>query len=242
MQKPLKQVANAVYGPTAREVVILRLISRGFNLPMVAQEMDIPYETLRTQIAVLCRRYNVRGPIQLLRLAYESGWLVQTEEDREKYRSLSKRQREVAALVIMGHKNVAIARRLGIKPTSVKTHLAHIAQRTRTRSRHGLVAIALDLQLEAQTHDEVLPPTPEVSDTVTSAEQAAYQRLTTRELAIVELRVKGYKVISIAARLQITPSTVHQYLSGAYRKLGTYNPQRLDLILRACAEDMTSGL
>ena len=56
--------------------------------------------------------------------------------------ALSAREREVLAELLRGRSNAAIARRLGLKESTVKTHVSSILHKTGSRSRFALSASA----------------------------------------------------------------------------------------------------
>jgi len=56
---------------------------------------------------------------------------------------LTAREREVVALVVAGHVNKEIARRLGVSPWTVKNHLRAVFEKTGVRTRTALAALAL---------------------------------------------------------------------------------------------------
>ncbi len=59
--------------------------------------------------------------------------------------SLSPRERQAADLVAQGYTNIAIARRLGISPQTVKNHISNIYDKMNLRQpdRHPRVTLAL---------------------------------------------------------------------------------------------------
>ena len=60
---------------------------------------------------------------------------------------LSDRELEVLRLLVEGHQPLAISRSLGIGPSTVSSHLAHIRQKLNARSNHELVRTAIEQQL-----------------------------------------------------------------------------------------------
>jgi DNA-binding CsgD family transcriptional regulator len=58
--------------------------------------------------------------------------------------SMTSREADVFRLAIQGVNNLEIATRLGIREATVKFHLNSIFKKTRTRSRHELMALARD--------------------------------------------------------------------------------------------------
>ncbi|MCZ6606034.1 MAG: LuxR C-terminal-related transcriptional regulator, partial [Alphaproteobacteria bacterium] len=57
---------------------------------------------------------------------------------------LSPRERQVFDVLVVGHTNKEIARRLDISPRTVEVHRAHIMEKTNVRGLSQLVRMALD--------------------------------------------------------------------------------------------------
>jgi DNA-binding NarL/FixJ family response regulator len=57
------------------------------------------------------------------------------------FKKLSKREREVAKLIVAGFGNAAISHKLGISIGTVKDHVHHALRKTRLRSRTELAAV-----------------------------------------------------------------------------------------------------
>jgi DNA-binding NarL/FixJ family response regulator len=68
-------------------------------------------------------------------------------------------------------------------------------------------------------------------DVFTPAATSERPRLSSREREVVELIASGATNREIAARLYLSPHTVKEYTSSAYRKLGARN--RADAVKRA---------
>jgi len=67
---------------------------------------------------------------------------ARVHETRERFQSLSRREHEVMALVVMGHRNKAVGLKLGITEITVKAHRANIMRKMRATSLPGLVHMA----------------------------------------------------------------------------------------------------
>lgn len=55
------------------------------------------------------------------------------------------------------------------------------------------------------------------------AARVAHEPMTTRELEVLNLLSEGHLARSIAARLDVSPRTVHKHLGSVYRKLGVHD-------------------
>ena len=75
--------------------------------------------------------------------------------------------------------------------------------------------------------------------TVTRSAHARTVDLTPRELQVLDHLATGMLASSIAARLSISPRTVHRHLGNIYAKLGTHD--RLTTVLRADAVGILAG-
>lgn len=53
--------------------------------------------------------------------------------------------------------------------------------------------------------------------------RVAHEPMTTRELEVLILLSEGHLARSIAARLDVSPRTVHKHLGSVYRKLGVHD-------------------
>jgi FixJ family two-component response regulator len=72
---------------------------------------------------------------------------AQTRELRERYDSLSVREREVMALVVAGLLNKQVGGRLGISEITVKAHRGRVMRKMRASSLPDLVTMAASLRL-----------------------------------------------------------------------------------------------
>ena len=61
---------------------------------------------------------------------------------RQRYRALTERERDVMALVVLGHANKQIGSELGLAEVTVKTHRRQIMQKMGARSLPDLVRMA----------------------------------------------------------------------------------------------------
>jgi DNA-binding CsgD family transcriptional regulator len=67
----------------------------------------------------------------------------------KKWESLSARQKDVTALVCLGHTNAQIAARLFVSPETVKTHLSQALRKFEVMSRYQLRDILSDWDFNA---------------------------------------------------------------------------------------------
>ena len=65
------------------------------------------------------------------------------EQGKDRYDSLSPREREIFQLVAEGHSTKAIAELLSVSPTTVETHRAHILEKLDIHNTAGLVLYAV---------------------------------------------------------------------------------------------------
>ena len=84
---------------------------------------------------------------------------------------------------------------------------------------------------------EDLTPDPPVGSHISNADRLA--GLTTREVDVLRLVAEGMLATSIAARLDVSPRTVHKHLGNVYRKLDAHD--RLIAVRRAEAMGLLAG-
>ena len=70
------------------------------------------------------------------------GRAVKAAEQHERYRSLSERERDIMAFVVLGHPNKQIAAKLALAEVTVKAHRRQIMHKMRARSWPELVRMA----------------------------------------------------------------------------------------------------
>jgi len=103
-------------------------------------------------VDVLTRPVDGAALFEAVRLALsrsEAGSRRELEltEMRQRYASLSRREREVRALVASGMMNKRIARELAISEITVKAHRGRVMRKMRAESLANLVVIAARLEL-----------------------------------------------------------------------------------------------
>jgi FixJ family two-component response regulator len=116
------------------------------DVPMTVQAMKagaIEFLTKPVDDALLLAA--IRGAIE------RSGAALQMESEarslRERYHSLSPREREVMALVVLGLLNKQIAAELGISEITVKVHRGQVMRKMQATSLAGLVKMSALLAL-----------------------------------------------------------------------------------------------
>ena len=78
---------------------------------------------------------------------------AQIQPLRERYASLSRREREVMALVVSGRLNKEVGGELGISEITVQAHRGRVMQKMRADSLAGLVNMAARLSLTPAPRD-----------------------------------------------------------------------------------------
>jgi DNA-binding NarL/FixJ family response regulator len=108
-------------------------------------EPDIAPATLAAIIAVVAAGFAVMGFREPARTAAPGSWAEQPDPaDDDKVRiELTRREREVLALLAAGASNKAIARTLGISSHTAKFHVAALTEKLGASSRLEAVAIAI---------------------------------------------------------------------------------------------------
>ena len=99
-------------------------------------ELDQPYDELLHLLAESERRAPEDIAANLLMSALEERH--QAELNLARWRVLSPREQEVAALICLNCTNRQIAARLGISPETVKTHVRNLLGKFRLRTRAEL--------------------------------------------------------------------------------------------------------
>jgi FixJ family two-component response regulator len=103
----------------------------------------------------LTKPLDTEALLSAIRLAIERSQTALTHEAqmralRDRYASLSSREREVIALVVRGHLNKEIGGKLGISEITVKAHRGNMMRKMNARSLAELVTMAGKLHTAAE--------------------------------------------------------------------------------------------
>ncbi|HTC52854.1 MAG TPA: response regulator [Steroidobacteraceae bacterium] len=108
-------------------------------------------------VEFLTKPFSGRALLEAIRSALERSKALLEEQRilkllRERYESLSRREREVMELVVRGHLNKQVAATLGISEITVKAHRGRVMRKMGAESFSGLVTVALRLGLSSESH------------------------------------------------------------------------------------------
>jgi FixJ family two-component response regulator len=133
-----KEVANA-----RTDMPIIFITGHG-DVPMSVQAMKAgAVEFLVKPFSPEVLLDAIRGALDRSRLVLERGARLQTV--RERYQSLSRREREVMDLVVRGHLNKQVGGVLGISEITVKAHRGRVMRKMCAKSLPVLVNLAAGL-------------------------------------------------------------------------------------------------
>jgi len=123
---------------------VLGRTSDGATLWLSASSIVPPVE-LRDQCRLVHLIREVGLPPELERLVVErlEGWSPARDHEPKELDALTRREREVLALLTEGLDGPAIAKRLFVSPLTVRNHVQHILTKLDVHSRAEAVALAL---------------------------------------------------------------------------------------------------
>jgi len=114
---------------------------------MKAGAFDFLMKPIRNELLLGAIRHAIERSYAALRHEAE----IQPLRDR--YASLSRREREVMALVVSGRLNKVVGSELGISVITVQAHRGRVMQKMRAHSLAGLVHMAARLSLTPASRD-----------------------------------------------------------------------------------------
>jgi FixJ family two-component response regulator len=130
-----------------REIPIIFVTGRG-DIPTTVKAMRAgAAEFLTKPFEPTALTETIGLALERSRLFFQAKSALQVLRDR--YQSLSKREAEVMALVVVGRLNKQIGASLGISEITVKAHRGHMMRKMKARSVPELISIAGKLDLAA---------------------------------------------------------------------------------------------
>jgi FixJ family two-component response regulator len=130
---------------------IVFITGRG-DIPMTVQAMKAgAVEVLEKPFATTALLCAIQSALNRSQMSLEKEASLQVLRDR--HRALSRRERQVMALVVRGHLNKQVGGELGISEITVKQHRGRMMRKMLARSLPELVTIAARLGLESVSTD-----------------------------------------------------------------------------------------
>lgn len=149
-------------------------------------------------------------------------WIVAVQADpmHPDPRGLSKRERQVATFVGLGHATKRIAYALGLSTTSVTTHASRAAAKLGLRSRAELAAFFSPRGVRARLAEVAIDGDRFLVGASAMLDGEQLARLTPSEREIAALLIVGDSDADIARRRAVSARTVAKQAQEIYRKLG----------------------
>jgi DNA-binding NarL/FixJ family response regulator len=134
-----------------REREVVTLIAIGCHTGEIAQELHISGATVRSHVANAMERLDVHTRAHLVWVALKEGLLYPPPTPPQSHvqelppdgPDLSEREREVVALIAVGHHTEQIAEELRISPATVRAHVRNAMEKLAVHTRAHLVWVAL---------------------------------------------------------------------------------------------------
>ena len=153
---------------------------------------------------------------------------------------LSLRLRQTLACLLEGDSEKQVAARLGLSPTTIHQYATGLYRYFRVRSRSQLLVHAMKRLANGPWRDLVPVPVQEALMDVT---EPALDRLSPRLRQTLACLLEGDSEKQVAARLGLSPTTIHQYVTALYRHFRVESrAQLLAHVLRRLANESWGGL
>ncbi len=123
---------------TEREWKILQQLLQNQDADVIAYIYDISENTVRFHIRNICGKFGVNTKAELLRLLESPGLLAARTPAADI--ALTRRERDVLSLLLLGDENNEIAQKLVLADSTVRYHIHNICRKCGVGSREELVA------------------------------------------------------------------------------------------------------
>lgn len=186
----------------------LQLLAAGFAYKTIGTQLGCTQKTLRHRFTRLYDRLAVTSGVEAALMLANGGLLddqlITQRLDLKRFKSLSKRQRDVLETLIEGHgqANKQIAQTLVVSTDTVRGHLFRLNKKLGVSGSMTRAGVVIGYWLYKKGLDE---------DTIA---------LTAQETEIFRLAALGFGNREIATRVGLAYSTVKNHMSEKYTKLG----------------------